>query len=70
MFAATGYDLYKSMNLFTSQNIMSLVIGFVLSFVFAAIAVKFLVSYVQTHDFKAFGVYRIAVAVLFWFFVR
>jgi undecaprenyl-diphosphatase len=69
MFAATGYDLYKSMNLFTSQNIMSLAIGFVLSFVFAVIAVKFLISYVQTHDFKVFGVYRIVLAVLFWILV-
>jgi undecaprenyl-diphosphatase len=69
MFAATGFDLYKSAGLFQSQDIKLLIIGFALSFIFAAISVKFLVKYVQTHDFKIFGIYRIVLALVFWLFV-
>jgi len=70
MIAATGYDLYKSASLFSSTDFGFLAIGFALSFVFAAISVKFLISYVANHDFRLFGVYRIVLALLFWLLVR
>ncbi len=68
MFVATGYDLYKSASLFSSQNYLTLGVGFVLSFVFALIAVKFLINFVKKNDFTYFGVYRIVLALLFWLF--
>ena len=70
MFAATGYDLYKSVGILNSQNLPILALGFVFSFVFAVIAVKFLINYVKSHDFTIFGIYRIALAALFWLFVK
>ena len=70
MLAATGYDLYKSVNLFSNDDIVTLIIGFTLAFIFAVLAVKLFISYIQTHDFKTFGVYRIVLSILFWIFVK
>jgi len=70
MFAATGYDIYKSRHLIASGGFLTLFVGTVLSFLFAIIAVKFLIGYVKKHDFTAFGVYRIILAILFWIFVK
>lgn len=66
MLAATGYDIYKSSGILNSQNLPSLIMGFILSFVFALLAVKLLIAYVKKHDFKVFGIYRIALSVLYW----
>lgn len=70
MFAATGYDLYKSASAFNSGDFVSLGVGFVLSFVFALATVSFLINFVKRHDFKVFGYYRIALALLFWLLVH
>jgi undecaprenyl-diphosphatase len=70
MFAATSYDLYKSASLFNQQNFLTLGVGFVLSFIFALVAVKFLINFVKKNDFTLFGVYRIALAILFWLFIN
>jgi undecaprenyl-diphosphatase len=39
-------------------------IGAVVSFIVALVAVKFFISYLQKHGFKAFGWYRIALGAL------
>lgn len=70
MFAATTLDLYKSKDLITQSGSLSLFAGTVLSFFFATIAVKFLISYVKKHDFTFFGIYRIVLSVLFWLLVK
>lgn len=70
MFAATGLDLWKSRHMITQGGVLTLFVGSVLSFFFAIIAVKFLVNYVKKHDFTAFGIYRIALSILFWIFVK
>jgi len=70
MLAATGYDIYKSSSILNSQNLPSLTMGFTLSFVFALLAVKLLIGYVEKHDFKVFGIYRIALSILYWVFVK
>lgn len=67
MVAASGYDLYKSREILTSSNIGTLLTGSFLSFIFALFAVKFLINYVKKHDFTAFGIYRIVLAVAFYF---
>ena len=69
MFAATGLDLMKSDLAFNANQYTLLGIGFIGSFITALLAVKFLLKYVQTHTFVAFGVYRIILAVLFWLFI-
>ena len=70
MLGATALDIYKSRGTLSSGDLGTLVLGMALSFVFAAIAVKFLIGYVKNHDFTAFGVYRIILAVLFYLFVK
>lgn len=70
MIAASALDIYKSREIIVSGNLLPLVIGTFLSFVFAMIAVKFLIGYVKKHNFIAFGIYRIILAVLFFLFVK
>ena len=69
MISATALDIWKSGSLFSSADVPFLAVGFVTAFVVAILAVKFLLRYVETHTFMAFGVYRIVVAVFFFLFV-
>lgn len=66
MAGATALDLAKT-DIFnwSSGQISTLTIGFITSFMVAFIVVKWLIKYIQTHDFKIFGWYRIAVAIIF-----
>ena len=54
---------------FTSQELIILVIGFVVAFLVSIVVIKFLLKYIKRHDFKVFGWYRIVlgVAVLLYF---
>lgn len=70
MMAASALDIYKSRDMITQGGTLTLLVGTVLSFIFAILAVKFLVNYVKKHDFTAFGVYRIVLAAAFWLFVK
>lgn len=66
MAAATAYDLYKSANVLTLEHFELLAVGFATSFVVALIAIGWLLRFVKTHTFEAFGVYRIAAAAVFF----
>ena len=70
MFAATGYEIYKSRHLLGADDVPVFATGFAAAFVAALLAVKTLVRYVANHDFRAFAWYRIAlgVAVLAYFY--
>ncbi len=69
MAAATGLDLLKSSASFSSGEFGALAVGFVVSFLVAIAAIRWLLNFIETHDFTAFGWYRIVVAALFWLFV-
>ena len=69
MAMATAYDLYKSAGNFSFDNFYILVIGFIVSFIVAIFAIKWLLKFIQNHTFIPFGVYRIIVAVLFWMLI-
>jgi len=69
MIAASGYDLLLSFNQFSSGDVNLLLVGFVTSFLVAMPAIKIFLGYVKKHSFIPFGVYRIALVVLFYFFV-
>lgn len=69
MAAATGWDILKSGSTFSGNEWLVLAVGFVVSFLTAVLSIKFLLSYIRRHDFTAFGIYRIAIALLFWFLV-
>jgi undecaprenyl-diphosphatase len=63
--AATGLDLFKNVSVFTSSDIWPLLIGFITSFVFALMGIRFLISFIQKRSFAVFGVYRILLAMVF-----
>lgn len=69
MLAATGLDLVKNYQSFSSDQFGILAVGFIVSFVVALFAIKFLLQYIRGHDFIAFGIYRIVLALIFWFFI-
>jgi undecaprenyl-diphosphatase len=69
MYAATAYAVLKQWKLGPAQeNWADLGVAFVVSTVTAFVVVKWLMRYIQTHNFSAFAIYRIAlgVALLWW----
>lgn len=65
MFGATVYKMYKLLKEggtdFIMDNMSTLIIGNVVAFIVALLAIKFFISFVTKHGFKAFGWYRIIV---------
>ncbi|MCI8566802.1 MAG: undecaprenyl-diphosphate phosphatase [Lachnospiraceae bacterium] len=67
MFGASGLKLVKFVlngNTLADTEIWILAGGVVSAFIVALIAIRFLMSYIKRHDFKAFGYYRIALGLL------
>lgn len=56
-FAATG-------TLMTGGEIAILLTGMIVAFVVSVFAIKFLMQYIRSHNFKVFGYYRIILAVI------
>ena len=69
MVAATTLDLLKHGAAFSSGDFRLLGIGLVVSFFVAIFSIQFLLRFVESHSFIAFGMYRIVVAALFFVFV-
>ncbi len=69
MLAASGLDIVKSHAAFSGGGIGILLVGFVVAFVVAFFSIKFLLAFVRTRTFVPFGIYRIVLAILFWFFI-
>jgi undecaprenyl-diphosphatase len=66
MFVATAYKLfqfYKEGDGFHGQEVGLLIIGNVVAFGVAMLAIKFLITYLQKHGFRVFGIYRILAAI-------
>lgn len=64
MAAAAGYDLLKNASVISVTDFSALAVGFITSFVFAWLGVKFLLNYISRHSFTGFGMYRICLVVL------
>lgn len=62
MLAASGLDLIKS-HTALSDGYGIIAVGFVVSFLVALVAVKWLLKYIKTHTFTGFGIYRILAAI-------
>lgn len=67
MFGATllkGYKLYKELGIAVFQeNWQTLLVGNVVAFVVALLAIRYFIGFVTKFGFKAFGYYRIVLAV-------
>lgn len=74
MFAATVLDLFKLFKsgeaaaVVTSGNMLSLIVGCIVAFVVALLAIKGFIDYLTKYGFRAFGYYRILVGgfILVW----
>jgi undecaprenyl-diphosphatase len=67
----TGAALVKSLGILKtieSDQIRFLLLGIALSFLFALIAIKFMIAVVSRYGFKHFGYYRILLGILILFF--
>lgn len=62
--AASLYSIYKHRAALTASDIDVFAVGFIASFVFAFLAVRALIRYIQRHDFVVFAWYRIAFGVI------
>lgn len=66
MFAATAYKMLKLFlepggGALLAENMGALIIGNVVAFIVALLAIKFFIGFVTKYGFKAFGYYRIVV---------
>jgi undecaprenyl-diphosphatase len=70
MFAATGYDLFKTAIDFSKNDMLLLGIGLAVAFITAWIAVKLFLKIVDNYGFKYFGYYRIIIGIIFLILVK
>lgn len=68
MLAASAYSLMKYNGVIGASEIIILGIGFAVAFFTALAVIKFLLRYIQNHNFKAFGYYRIGLGILILLF--
>lgn len=65
MFGATVYKMYKLLKdggtELVMNNLDTLIIGNVVAFIVALLAIKFFISFIQKYGFQAFGWYRIII---------
>lgn len=69
MISATGLDLIQTRFAFSAYEYSVLAVGFIGAFIVAIGAIKFVLKYIERNNFIPFGIYRIIVAILFFFFV-
>jgi undecaprenyl-diphosphatase len=63
--AATGYEGVKNgKDLFDTYGVVNPFIGFVVAFLAALVAVRWMIRYLEQHDLSIFGWYRIGIAVV------
>ena len=69
MLAASGYKLLKAIitpegQQLLMENMPTLIIGNIVAFIVAMLAIKFFINFLTKYGFKAFGYYRIIVGVI------
>ena len=70
MAAAASLDLLKNANYFNNGQFAVLIMGFFVSFIVSLLTIKFLLIFIKKHNFVFFGIYRILLALVFWFKLR
>ncbi len=64
MFGASLLKMVKFGLHYSGAEIVIMVVGMVTAFIVSIISIKFLLSYIKTNDFKAFGWYRIVLGII------
>ena len=73
MFGASLLKIIKYGLYFSGMEYAILAVGMIVAFFVSVLVIRFLMSYIRRHDFKAFGWYRIllgVVVILYFVFVR
>lgn len=69
MLAATGFDLLKTVPVFSLSEAGMLAVGFVAAFATALTSIRWLLKFIERHTFIPFGIYRILLGIGFLFLV-
>lgn len=69
MTAATGYDILKNYEIFSADAALLLLVGFTTAFFVALLVITSLLKFIKKHTFIPFGIYRIILAAVFFFFI-
>ncbi len=64
MFGASFLKMVKFGIHYTGAEVLILVLGMVTAFIVSILSIRFLLSYIKTNDFKAFGWYRIVLGIV------
>ncbi|MBQ6864176.1 MAG: undecaprenyl-diphosphate phosphatase [Clostridia bacterium] len=64
MFGLSAIKILKFGLAFSAAELVILIVGMVVAFAVSVLVIKFLMGYIKKNDFKAFGIYRIVLAVL------
>jgi undecaprenyl-diphosphatase len=67
MLAATGYKLlkfYQGNGGFTGEEIKLLIVGNVVAFIVALLAIKFFIEFLKRHGFRMWGIYRVVLGIV------
>jgi undecaprenyl-diphosphatase len=68
MLAATVkslYDIYKeSPEVMNTEHVNILLLGSLIAFIVAILAIKFFISFLQKNGFRMFGIYRIVLGIV------
>lgn len=64
MFGGSALKLLKAGIIFTTQEIILLLIGMIVAFIVSIWVIKMLLSYIKKNDFTIFGWYRIALGII------
>ena len=64
MFGASLLKLVKFGFHYTGAEILIMIVGMATAFVVSILSIKFLLKYIKSNDFKAFGWYRIALGII------
>ncbi len=67
--AATFFDIYKNYNDINFTNMAIILVGFLSSFIFAMLVIKWFIGFVSKHNFVWFGIYRILLGSVILYFV-
>jgi len=64
MVAASAYSVLKHGAIVSGSEIILLIVGLVTAFLVAFVVIRFFMKFIQNHDFKIFGYYRVILGIL------
>jgi undecaprenyl-diphosphatase len=64
MFAASGYKLLKDYEYIQAADLQTLLIGNVVAFIVAMLAIRFFIGFLTRYGFRVFGYYRIVLGLV------